>query len=484
MITEDEYIVPHYDKKAIFKYLFLAVVTIAFWRVTLGFGAILATLLIISAIRQDKPIQMLFWVLFITLSAAGNRQIFTTNIASVLIVRITLMMLTIILASRLAGRGHGMMMMTPFWGIMAYICWEYLISYQGFQPTVSYLKLILFTCVFLSMFGVTNMVNRSMRTDARMLRASILALMILILFGSVLIIPIPSLSLMVVDENILEAMLLGDITSLFRGMTAHSQVMGPMAGVMGTFLFADLAFSIRKWDKLYLALLICCPILIYKSSSRTGMGTFIAGIGMTIYLIMKAKGLGAQWKGKLVGVFNVLMVICAIAVIVVPSMRNKISGFILKWDKTGEQTLSAESVLSTRQAKIDIALRNFRDKPIQGNGFQVSEDMSYEKREGFISYMIAPIEKGVWVYAILEEGGVVGFVLFSLWLIVLFRLLIERHAYIGACVFFAFLTANLGEFSMFSMTYVGGFYWMLVFAAICLDVQRMKSEDLPVFMYP
>ena len=479
----DKWVDAQYDKKAVWRYLLIAVATIALWKVTQGFGAILVTILVLGAVSRDKPIEMMFWVLFMTLSSGGNRQIFCTNVVSVLTVRATLLLLTVILATRLFGGGRESRLITPFWGILAYILWECVVSFQGFSPIISYLKLFLFFSVFLSMFGVANSVNRSTRTNAKILRSSILALVAIIIIGSVAIIPFPSLSLMT-DKAAIEAMLSGEVTSLFQGLTSHSQVMGPMAGIMGTFVFADLAFSVKKWDKLYLALLLCCPVLIYKSSSRTGMGTLIAGLGMVTFLVMLSRGLGARWKGKLTMAVNTFIVIGVIAVVAVPSMRGKIAKFALKWSPAGEEKVTMEEVMSSRQAKIDIALDNFKRNPILGNGFQVSEEMAEEKHEGLASYLAAPIEKGVWIYAILEEGGVVGMILFCGWLVVLFSLLIQRHAYIGASVFFAFLTANLGEFSLFSMTYVGGFYWTLTFAAICLDVQRMKSSNMPVFFVP
>lgn len=182
---------------------------------------------------------------------------------------------------------------------------------------------------------------------------------------------------------------------------------------------------------------------------------------------------------------NVLAVCGAIVVCIAPSMREKVSRFALKTtSNASKEAVTVEGMLSTRQALIDEAAANFKNKPFLGNGFQVSETMAHEKRSSIRDYLTAPIEKGVWIYAIPEEGGIVGMVLFCGWLVVLFPLLIKRHAYIGACVFFAFLVSNFGEFSMFSMSYIGGAYWTLTFAAICLDVQRMKSSDMPVFFVP
>lgn len=180
-----------------------------------------------------------------------------------------------------------------------------------------------------------------------------------------------------------------------------------------------------------------------------------------------------------------MVVAAAVAVVALPQLRERVAKFALKKAESSESgRVTIEGMFSSRQEKIDIAMRNFRNKPFQGNGFQVSEEMQFQKRSGLTSYLAAPIEKGVWMYAILEEGGIVGFILFTGWLIVLFPTLYKRHAYVMAGTMFAFIMANVGEFCLFAMTYVGGFYWALVFAAGTLDVQRMKGQNIQVFDVP
>ena len=367
-----------YDIKVVARYLLMAITAIAVWKVTLGFGAAVISLFVIWAVIRERPIEMMFWVLFMTYTSAGNRQLLVANAVSVTTVRATLMLLSIMLVTRLLGGGREARLITPFWGIMVYVAWEAIVSFQGFSPGVSYLKLALFISVFLAMFGVANTVNRSTRTNAKLLRSAILAIITLIVGGSFLLIPFPSLSMMA-DKAAIEAMLSGEAVSLFQGMTSHSQVMGPMAGILGTFLFADLAFSIKKWDKLYLALLVLCPILIYKTSSRTGMGTFIAGIGIVVFLVMRARGLGANWKGKLMMAVNTLIVLGAIGVCAVPNIRERAAGFALKWKEGADsEDVSFENMVSSRQGLIDESVRNFKAKPFQGNGFQVSADRAQQ----------------------------------------------------------------------------------------------------------
>ena len=473
-----------YDKKAIIHYLILFMVAAAGWKVSAGFGTIIIPFLVFFAVLRNKPIELMFWVLVMTFSAAGNRQIFTAGITSGLIVRGTLAMLTVLLATKLLQGGRESRLITPFWGIMLYILWECFVSFQGYSPVVSYLKLFLFFCIFLSMLGVANTVNRSMRTNAKILRSAILAVIAFIIIGSVILIPFPSLSLMT-EKAAIEAMLSGEAVSLFQGMTSHSQVMGPMAGILGTFLFADLVFSIGKWDKFYILMILLCPFLVYKTSSRTAMGTLIAGIGMVLFLVMLSRGLAKNWKGKVLMAMNMIIVCGAVVICAVPQLRERASEFVLKRTQVADSgLLTMENITSSRQGRIDEAMFYFKKKPVQGNGFQVSANMAHERRHGLVEYLSAPIEKGVWIYAVLEEGGVIGMVLFCGWLIWLFVALISRHAYIGASVFFTFTVANLGEFSFFSMSYIGGIYWTLSLAAVCLDVQRMKQTSMEVFFVP
>ena len=82
-------------------------------------------------------------------------------------------------------------------------------------------------------------------------------------------------------------------------------------------------------------------------------------------------------------------------------------------------------------------MKNFRDKPLQGNGFQVSLEMKYQRRQGMLSYLSAPIEKGVWTAAVLEEGGIVGFILFTGYVFDCFSSAQQAQGlYFSVCIFY------------------------------------------------
>ena len=472
-----------YEWKTIVKYMAIVLATMVIGKVTGGIAiAIAVPILVFAAIARDKPVELLFWTLFMTYFALANRNIFANNGIVILTTRITLILMAGVLSMNLFSKNRKVArLVSPFWGIFAYIFWECVASAQGWQPIVSYLKLILFFVIFLALICCTNRVNRSSRMNAKLLRSACLGFICVMVFGSVLLRKSGLAQLQ--GEEALKAVLAGETVSLFTGMTCHSQVLGPFAALIGVFIFADFVFSIKKFDKLYVALLLCCPVLVYWTSSRTGMGTFMAGCGLVMFFAFRAKGLGNAWKQRLTSLAILGTVVAGLGVVAVPQIREGVMKYVVKYGG-GTKKVTTEDVLASRQGKFDEMFAHIKEKPFQGHGFQVSEEMLHEKRSGFVEYLSAPVEKGTWIFAIVEEGGAIGMIFFTGWVIYLIFTLAKRHAYMGASVMFTFLVANMGEFSIFSMSYIGGFFWALVFAAVCFDVQRMKTAGMQVFWVP
>ena len=151
--------------------------------------------------------------------------------------------------------------------------------------------------------------------------------------------------------------------------------------------------------------------------------------------------------------------------------------FVVKYgDDSAPTELDWEEVLVTRQGLAEFALENFKESPVIGNGFQVSKMMEGQEISSFGQLLSAPIEKGVWVTAILEEGGVVGFMLFMLFLIIAFWGMLSRQAFTGACALFVLMISNFGEFSFFSTSSTGGIAWALIFVGGALDALRVRRR--------
>lgn len=472
-----------YDTKALIKYAAILVALIAACKVTGGLAVIVVPFLVVIANARGRVVEVLFWIVFMLYFSFANPRVCGKTPAFVLTTRVTLVLVTCMLAGSLfSAHKREARIVSPMWGIFIYAFWEALISGQGWEPTVSYLKLALFFFVFVGLIAVANRVNLSTRANAKLMRSALLAVICVIIFGSVLLVPF-GIGLMGAEE-VIKAMMAGERLSLFCGMTNHSQALGPTAAILGVFIFADMIFSIKKFDKLYLALLISACLVLYKSSSRTGMATLVAGCGMAWLMAIRSQGIGTKWKLRMMTGIGAFALIAGIGAVAIPSVRDGVAQFVLKY---GDDTknMTTEDVLKSRQGKLDGMYYNIAKKPLIGNGFQVSEEMEYEHRSGFLAYLSAPVEKSTWVVAVVEEGGAIGMILLCGWIVFAIGALIKRHAYIGASMFVTLLVCNMGEFSMFSMSYTGGLYWGMVFAGLVMDVQRMKGvENFQVFEVP
>ena len=367
----------------------------------------------------------------------------------------------------------------PFAGMIFYILVMVLPSMQGWNPKISFLKLILFSLIYFAYLGVSNQVGINPYVSSRKIRSVMLSIAILFVLGSVALVPFPGLAQLKAGDFELGKVDLSNFTNLFMGMANHSQCLGPIVSSMSVVLLGDLLFSLKKPDALYVLLLICCPYLVYLTSSRTGMGAYVLGQMFVLWVFMNARGVGSRWKSKVVTISMSMLTLILVAFMCVPSLQSKAYKFVLKvtGDNVRSTDVTTEAVLSTRQALMNQALYNFKKRPLLGNGFQVSAEMEKMGRREGLAILSAPIEKGVWVTAVLEEGGVIGLAIFTVFLFACITKAIKRQAYIGASCLCVCMLTNLGEFTFFSMSYTGGFTWAMVFMGLALDMRKMSDES-------
>lgn len=365
--------------------------------------------------------------------------------------------------------------LTPLLGLMPYLAYQAMTSAVGYQPIISYLKMVLFLLVFFAFYGVASAARG--REDFRFERAVRTVLLIFacyFIFGSLALIPFPGIGKMGAAAA-LEQGLTVESVGLFMGVTFQPQTLGPAISVVSTVLLADLLFSLRRWNYLYLALLLATPVLVYYTSSRTAMGTWLAGMCFTVFVFMCSHGVGSRWKGRALGAITLVGMLTGIALFATPGVQDKVLGFVLKTseEKASEEEFSFERFTYSRQGLMDSSMAGFEESPAIGNGFQVSSLMADMDIRSWKQLLSAPMEKGVWITAVLEEGGIFGFLLFCGFLLIAFPLLLSRQAYLGACALFVFIVSNLGEFTFFSTSGGGGFLWAVTFMGLTLDAQRV-----------
>lgn len=465
-----------YDKPLLLKGL-LGLLLLGFaMKITGGAGFLLIFPLVMLGFGKNKT-QLLFWCILATATLTmGNSTLFPKGSSFAVANRAVYALVGGVMFFQMVGMRTSRML-SPLLALFPYLVYMAIVSSVGWLPIISYLKLTLFTIVFTAFYSTCSAAQWSLQ-GVPMLRSIFLCFACFIILGSVALMPFPGLSLMRVEDFFQQHGYYPE-GALFCGITWHSQALGPLVAICSVILLADLLFSVRRWDKLYIVLLLFAPLLIYKTGARTAMGTYLAGNSFVAFVFMCARGVGARWKNSVLGILFMVGLLGGCAFMATPSLRQGALNFIYKTRGVDVQVeqMTLEKAVSSRQGLWDLAMANFRDSPWIGNGFQVSifqKDMRIHSWKQLIS---APIEKGVWVSAVLEEGGIFGMILFCFFWLFAFCALLSRHAFIGAAGLFVLFVSNFGEFTIFSMSGVGGILWAFIFMGLAMDALRIKQEQ-------
>lgn len=466
-----------YDKKLLMQGLFGIALLCLAMKVTGGAGFLLIFPLVLVGFSKNKT-GLLFWcILATTVLTMTNPNIAPKGSVFTIANRLIYLLVGGVMVLQVVGQ-RASKLMTPLLALLPYLAYMAIVSSVGWQPIISYLKLTLFTIVFFAFYSVSNATISRAQLNVAQLRSIFLCFACFMIVGSVCLLPFPGIATMSAEVYVRQGLPIPE-GSLFMGMTWHSQALGPLVAIMSAMLLADLLFSVKKWDKLYLLLLLLSPLLIYKTGSRTAMGTYAAGLFFVTLVFMHARGVGAKWKGRALSALFLIGLLGGLAFVATPNLRQSAVQFIFKsrGAEVAKESKTFEGMVSSRQGLVDRAMKNFHESPWIGNGFQVSEMQKGLKIASWKQLLAAPIEKGVWVVAVLEEGGVFGMILFCLFLLIAFCCLLSHQAFIGAAGLFVLVVSNFGEFTFFSMSGNGGILWAMIFMCITLDAARLREAQ-------
>lgn len=470
---------PFYDRRRLIKSIVWLLVLCLACKFTRGMAFAVTIPIMLTYLVQGKSVPLFRMLMIGVFSVEINGFFIPKTMFMVASQKILLMIAAGFLVLQIFGRRHSNIV-TPVLWLLPYLIFSAVTSQYGWAPIISYLKLFLFSMVFFALYGCSVKVI-SDDSDVRRLREMVLTIACFMILGSILLIPFPYISLMHAEETLNNPLIL----SLFKGMSWHAQTLGPMIAMLGTLVYADLVFSIQTKEKLYYLLLLCCPVIVYKTSSRTAMASLVAGLGFVTFFGMRSRMVNRSWRTKIATNAIMIVVVLSAAILAVPSLRASAMQYVLKYSHFEDsQSITSEIIWKSREHLLNAAMENWRASPIVGNGFQVSEGMKYIKIDSIRDILSAPIEKSTWTYAILEEGGVIGLVLFCLFVVASLGLMISRGAYTGAALLFVFLVVNLGEFGFFSMSASGGTCWCMIFIGLALDHKRLRSGWRPLPFFP
>lgn len=247
----------------------------------------------------------------------------------------------------------------------------------------------------------------------------------------------------------------------FQGVTNHPQTFGVFIAPFIVMTFYKIKDG-GKTSYLMIFLFIVCLTLSFLSLSRTSFFAALLGI-VSVPLV----NIGTATLSKTKVIVSAMFVGLAVGIVMVSGFGGAIlanfNNFISKWEKNSD----IEEVYSkSRGGLVETQMENFRNHPITGIGFQMpsgnAEDLSITYDPIFNLPIGASIEKGNIYTSILEELGLIGAVLFTIFFgQIILKVRKNRTGYTMALVLTIFFT-NFSEASLFSSGGIGLFLWLLI----------------------
>ena len=239
-------------------------------------------------------------------------------------------------------------------------------------------------------------------------------------------------------------------------------------------------FIEKRASWLHMSLIGASPILLFMTRSRIGLMGFVATLMIVYFVALPKATVDISVKRKVRSAFMVFIMLCMVGAVIAEIKDNSITKWLRKTENIEESEEKGdllETVTKSRQGVIAENMYDFGKNPLMGMGFQTSEFHRYAYQAGRITWYSAPIEKGLLPLMVLGETGVVGGIVFALF-ILMFYAGCKRKGYIcTASLMTVFFVLNMAESSYFSPGGLGGVLWVvLVGGGFTIDM--MRSQDL------
>lgn len=436
-------------------------------------------LFVIYTLNQKK-VEFSFFALMLLISLAiMNPVFFEKNRAFYMVTRLSLLILAVGMGIK-AGKQRASFL-APFTILFAFMGCIMVTSLWGWAPVISELKAVLFFVFMLALIkGVSAVVQRGV--DIRFIRAGMLAISCFFILGSVAVIPFPSIGRSMYLAKLarwnIDASTL-DLQGLFNGATWHSQTLGPLLAMLNAFLLSDYLCNFRQKNWLYRTLIACIPVLVYMTSSRTAFFAYLISIFSVVFFFRGEHQVAGSKRRRVVTISILFALLGTLILSFIPAVSLRLEAFLRKErdvaQMSGDELLS-DQLFASRKGLMERAFVNFKDRPLVGHGFQVSEAMQAYSISEYGLIFSAPVEKGVLATMVLEEGGLIGAVIFLVFLIALYYTYRRLAFTCFLSTFTVFLGLNSGEAAFFSTSGGGGILWMICFCAMLMDIHRHRRR--------
>jgi hypothetical protein len=267
-----------------------------------------------------------------------------------------------------------------------------------------------------------------------------------------------------------------------NGIFYHPQTFGTVVALFSSIVFIILLqekyFSLKTF--FLLILFILCFILTFISASRTAYFSLLLSIltFMIYSIFLKKKYFFKIYDILLNKTFNIYIIAILLVLIILSYLHyEEFSIFIKKGYDVNNLT---ELYFSTRSVVIDPLIENIKSKWLTGIGFGLTSkfdpiilDINNFDRVLFFLIEYRPqAEKGVIFLLVLEELGIIGLIIFVIWLISLISRTIRLGKNIELIIIFIILFTNLGEAVLFAPGGLGLLFIILIFWAGTRSNQR------------
>ncbi len=243
----------------------------------------------------------------------------------------------------------------------------------------------------------------------------------------------------------------------FQGILNHPQAFGSTMALLGAWAVSRL-FSEPKPGWWLVGLTGGCVTLVLMSEARTAGLAMVGGVALSALLAPGFAGLSIARMIPGLRSARIWVVLCITMVgglALTPKITGVVDNYITKSGRSGDGDLT-ELYDKSRGKLIDAMLDNIAEHPLTGIGFGIASEPALMEvdRDPVLGLPTgASIEKGVTPLMVLEEIGIFGALLVTLWLLRLLRSA-ARSGLVPFAVCMTVLLLNMGEATLFSP---GGF---------------------------
>ena len=261
----------------------------------------------------------------------------------------------------------------------------------------------------------------------------------------------------------------------FQGIINHPQTLGPLLAAFCSFFIGMLIFNKvnLKWFIGILVVITTLIILIMMTKARTALASIALSVMFSSILYLTSSRFRKIDATKTIFIGKSLLFSFGLIILLFTSssLKDSVNQFVFKRDSG-----NVEEALSSRSKGYQFMWNQFLRSPLVGHGFGVYSAGDHTKDVVYLwgIPISAPVEKGLLPLAILEELGLIGFILFIYLTVSLYASVKKTYSYSLVTLFFSCLFVNIGEAVFFAVGGIGMFYWIV----ICIVSQSFKVKML------